>query len=170
MDNIWDHAQAISIISIYLVTLEFIISKTLSCNFVCFSVTGSSVAGLSCLVMNLLFGLKKLFLMITFILSLSIHYIYFCVKIYLSPSFSHLLSMAHDKITQIEEIIVKERWPCTAYGTDWLWLCHVSSLIYFLLCKLRIGDAASWVEEVINILVLLVLIQMSRFWELQNAS
>lgn len=76
MDNVGDHAQAISTISIYLVTLEFIISKTLSFNFVYFSVTGSPVARFSCLVMNLLFSLINLFLLMTFILSLSIHYIY----------------------------------------------------------------------------------------------
>lgn len=80
MDNVWDHAQTISPIYIYLVTLELIISKTLSYNFVYFSVTGSPVAGLSFLVMNLLFSLINLFLLVTFILSLFIHYIFFVLK------------------------------------------------------------------------------------------
>lgn len=137
MDNVWDHAQTISTISIYLVPLEFIISKTFY--FVYYSVTRSPVTALSFLVMNLLFSLINLFLLMTYLVSLFIHYKFFCVKILSNSSSSHLLSMAHDKITQIEDIIVKECWSCIAYDTHWLWLCHFTSLIYFHLCKIRIG-------------------------------
>ena len=137
MDNVWDHAQTISTISVYLVTLEFIISKTFY--FVYYSVTKSPVTGLSFLVMNLRFSFINLFLLMTFLVLLFIHYMIFCIKILSISSSSHLLSMAHDKITQIEEIIVKEYWSCIAYDTNWLWLCHFTSLISLHLWKIRIG-------------------------------
>lgn len=138
MDNVWDHAQTISTISIYLVTLEFIISKTLSCNFVYFSVTGSPVAGLSFLVMNLLFSLVNLFLLVTFILSLFIHYIFFVLKF--SPVPHPLISYPWPmtKSLRLRKFLLKML-ILYAFDTKWLWLCHFTSLIYFLLCKLRIG-------------------------------
>lgn len=83
MDNVWDHAQTISTNSIYLVPLEFIISKTFY--FVYYSVTRSPVTGLSFLVTNLLFSLINLFLLKTFLVSLFIHYIFFVLKFYPVP-------------------------------------------------------------------------------------